>query len=311
MSVPEENNRRLTTFTIRQLLIVTTMAAVCLLPILSWGAAGVVVSVGILITMVLLILRHYFVAYSFFGVLAILLVIPLALLRPHAGAYRAQCINHVKVITLAILQYEAAHGHLPPPYTTDDDGNPLHSWRVLILPYLGEDGLYHSIDLEKPWHHPDNLRLQTRMPDVYRCPASHNKVTNPGFTTAYVAILGDDTAWPISQVRLLSQIRDGPDKTLAVLESENNRTHWMSTADPTMGEIDPYSAVGNPLIAQSSHQGEVVYSRCDGSVGTLTSDTDLRHLRALVTIDGGDQLDFPHRCRGIPEIGLNDADASR
>ena len=92
------------------------------------------------------------------------------------AARRNGCISNMKQIGLAVQSYESVHGHFPPAYTTDDQGNPLHSWRVLILPYLEEEELYDSIDLTKPWYHPDNLALANRMPWVYRCPADNRSV---------------------------------------------------------------------------------------------------------------------------------------
>ena len=34
--------------------------------------------------------------------------------------------------------YHRAYGNFPPAYSKSPDGKPLLSWRVLILPYLGQ-----------------------------------------------------------------------------------------------------------------------------------------------------------------------------
>lgn len=39
-------------------------------------------------------------------------------------------------IGFALQLYRCDHGTFPPPFTVDKNGKPLHSWRVLILPYL-------------------------------------------------------------------------------------------------------------------------------------------------------------------------------
>jgi hypothetical protein len=44
-----------------------------------------------------------------------------------------QCVNNMKQVALAILKYEAKHGHLPPAYVADASGKPMHSWRVGLL----------------------------------------------------------------------------------------------------------------------------------------------------------------------------------
>jgi competence protein ComGC len=86
------------------------------------------------------------------GIFALLL----AFFLPAAGsarrnfARRAQCTNNLKQIMLALHNYEQAHGALPPAFTVDANGKPLHSWRTLILPFLGHSSLYATIDLGKP-----------------------------------------------------------------------------------------------------------------------------------------------------------------
>jgi hypothetical protein len=275
-------------FTVGQLFLVTSIAALCLSSAIWWGGVGFFLSLSILSIAASLFYRHYSLAVGLFGLMVIG-----ALLLPQMGtagpaARRSQCINNIKQITLAILNYESDHGHLPPPYTTDEQGHPLHSWRVLILPYLEEQDLYNAFRLDKPWYHPDNLVLQTRMPSVYRCPSSEGASSDLDVTTAYVAILGERTAWPRSATRSIGQITDGPSKTLALLESEQHRVHWMSTADPGIEMIGPVNLSGDTLLSRTSHNGGVVFSRCDGTVGFLASDTDLGELRSWITIDGGE-----------------------
>jgi hypothetical protein len=73
----------------------------------------------------------------------------------------------VGAIALAMLIYERDHGTLPPAYSVDEAGRPLHSWRVLLLPYLGHQTLQDKIRLDEPWDSPNNLPLLAEMPDVY------------------------------------------------------------------------------------------------------------------------------------------------
>jgi type II secretory pathway pseudopilin PulG len=72
------------------------------------------------------------------------------------AARRTQCKNNLKQVALALHNYADDHHALPPAYTVDAKGRPLHSWRTLILPYLDEQALYDSIDLSKPWDDPKN-----------------------------------------------------------------------------------------------------------------------------------------------------------
>src|SRR5262245_5872973 len=84
------------------------------------------------------------------GAVVVALLLP-AQRRGREAARRTQCKNNLKLIALALHQYEADYHALPPAYTVDRYGNPLHSWRTLILPYLDQQALYNSIDLSKAW----------------------------------------------------------------------------------------------------------------------------------------------------------------
>ena len=81
-------------------------------------------------------------------------------------------MSNLHQISIALQLYAAAHGGLPPAYTTDADGKPLHSWRTLILPYLEHQQLYESIDLAKPWDDPANAEACKAALSVYQCPST-------------------------------------------------------------------------------------------------------------------------------------------
>ena len=38
----------------------------------------------------------------------------------------------------------------PPAYLADRDGKPMHSWRVLILPFLEQQELYRAYHFDEP-----------------------------------------------------------------------------------------------------------------------------------------------------------------
>jgi hypothetical protein len=48
---------------------------------------------------------------------------------------RSICGNNLKQIGLALHNYHRDHGTFPPAYVPDNNGQPSHSWRVLILTY--------------------------------------------------------------------------------------------------------------------------------------------------------------------------------
>jgi len=49
---------------------------------------------------------------------------------------RSICGNNLKQIALALYSYTKRMVATPPAYIADSSGKPMHSWRVLILPYM-------------------------------------------------------------------------------------------------------------------------------------------------------------------------------
>jgi hypothetical protein len=121
---------------------------------------------------------------------SLLLLGPVAHIPPEPNEQRVTCRNNLRQIGLALAVYHSVHGEYPPPYTTNADGQPLLSWRVLILPYLERRDLYEQFHLEEPWDSPHNLPLASQMPAIFRCPAAKD-----GNTTSYLAVVSDQTIW--------------------------------------------------------------------------------------------------------------------
>lgn len=83
-------------------------------------------------------------------------------------------MQHMSNIAIAMRRYECDHGVLPPAWTVDSKGHPLHSWRVLLLPYLGHKDLYDRIRLDEPWDSPWNSQFHKTNITCYRDPELSN-----------------------------------------------------------------------------------------------------------------------------------------
>ena len=114
------------------------------------------------------------VACGTVGAAALLALI--AIMFPSVGSRpatkRTRCANNLKIIGLAMQDYHDVYGCFPPAYTTDKNGRPMHSWRVVLLPFLCREDLYEQYDFNEPWDSPKNIEVFRHMPDVFRCPAS-------------------------------------------------------------------------------------------------------------------------------------------
>jgi prepilin-type processing-associated H-X9-DG protein len=216
----------------------------------------------------------------------LLMMIPHPARSKHA-AYRAQCTNNLKQIAQALDRYHAVHGRYPPATVYDAQGRRMHSWRVLILPYLGEERLYSEYRMDEPWYGPHNRQLASRMPAVFRCPA------NPGHPelTSYVAPVGPGTAWDDPQGMRRDAIQDEAGDTVLVAEIADIDIHWMEPRDVVFRPAMASKEGGTPTVFSSKHAGAVVVAFVDGSVTTLSKEMPDTLLEALLTANGGEEVD--------------------
>src|SRR5262249_33240484 len=90
------------------------------------------------------------------------------------AADKKQSEMNLKQIGLAFHNYHDAYKIFPPAVVYSPKGEPLYSWRVLILPYIEEMALYNEFHLDEPWDSAHNIRLLDRMPKFYALPGKGN-----------------------------------------------------------------------------------------------------------------------------------------
>jgi len=212
--------------------------------------------------------------------LGVALLLPAQRRAPQA-ARRSQCMNNLKQLGVALHNYAAAHNAFPPAYTTDAEGNRLHSWRTLILPFLEDTPRYRSIDLTKPWNDPVNVEIsKTRVP-AYECPSLADGDTR----TAYLAVVTPDSCLRADGSRSIDEITDGLRQTLIVIEVDAEH------AVPWMMPVDADESVVLRLGPESNlpHDGGMHAVFADGSVQYLDAEMPAAQRRALITAAGDDQ----------------------
>lgn len=214
------------------------------------------------------------------GVLGLLVALLLPLSRGGAreASRRVQCGNHLKQIALALQSYADVYHCLPPAYTVDAAGKPLHSWRTLILPFCEHKLQYEQLDLSKPWDDPVNQAVFQASPSFYRCPSGH---VARGQTT-YLAVVAPGGCFKPTEPRTFAEITDKTSLTLMVIEvPDEHADHWMSPNDASEELILTAADMGpHPNGAQ------VVF--VSGRVMFLSSGTKPAVLRALISIAGND-----------------------
>lgn len=222
------------------------------------------------------------------SVVACIVLILIGLMLPavrtaRPAARRMQCSNNLKQIALAMHLYESHYGALPPAFTIDADGHPLHSWRTLLLPYLEHQFLYDRIDLSKPWDHPDNDAAARFEISVYRCP----ETLGDGTLTTYLALVGDRASLHPTNPRPLREITDKHSMTAMVIEvPADQAVHWMQPRD-----ADEAMFIDTDKASEPAHTGGGNVVFVDGSVRFVNNDADEHVRRSMVTISAGDGPD--------------------
>jgi hypothetical protein len=214
------------------------------------------------------------------GGILVALLLPAVQQARHA-ARRMQSQNNMKQIGLALHNYHDTYGTFPPAYIPDEDGKPMHSWRVLILPFVEESYLYDQYDFDKPWDHSDNMAVTAQLPSVYRSPFLETADSAQGLTP-YVAISAPDTALGETEGAQLREIVDRHSGTMMLLENFAQPVYW---AEPT--DVSPDQILANYNRMAKNPQMGINVLMADISVHFITEQTQTSSLEGGFYINDG------------------------
>lgn len=186
---------------------------------------------------------------------------------------------------MAVVNYHDANGHYPPAFIADESGNPVHSWRVLILPYLGEQELFDRYDFTQPWNSEANLKLASEMPPLF---AFHGAYKPGTVTTNYLAVVGDNTLWSGASPRRGDEVTDPHATTIMLVENAGENVHWMEPRDLRADSMS--FRVNHPHGVSSPYPAPAVVM-LDDSLRQLEEDLPEHVSRALLTINGGEPIE--------------------
>jgi hypothetical protein len=217
-----------------------------------------------------------------------------AVYKVRQAAARISSSNNLMQIGLSMHNYNDTYGALPPGnFKTAGPGGPIVatygkpglSWRVALLPFLVEDGLYRQFHLDEPWDSPHNKTLLTKMPKVYAHPSADAATTAAGFTH-YRAFTGPHTLFDPTLpggARIPDSFPDGISTTIFVVEA-SEPVEWTKPDDLPFGP-----GVALPKLGVNS-DGRFLALMGDATIHGVSLPISDTTLRAAITRDGGDAL---------------------
>ena len=226
-----------------------------------------------------------------FGLLTVVmaLLIPMVL-RARKEAVRMSCSGRMKQLMLALHNYHDTFGDFPPAVTYSPDGKPMHSWRVLITPFLEQSAFFSTYNLNEPWNGPFNQQLSNGKPfpwpakdgsthlNIYeprsfQCPGAPE---NEPQQTNYVMLVDDrpgrKNALP---ARPGSHSPDPSSPKSAILvEIRNSKIHWLEPEDISVSDLLVALESGSRSPLVSAH-GLFTIGCADGSVRMVANKQEL------------------------------------
>lgn len=199
------------------------------------------------------------------------------------------CEDQIAKIGIALESYQTEYSEYPPACVVDAQGKPQHSWRVLILPYLGkaEEELYKEYHFDEPWNGPRNKRLVELMPQVFACP--YDPVALVKGHTSYLILEDPATrgiaAWPRPAGKGLAKLAP---TNVVLIEVVESGIAWLEPRDlalkPAQAEIDADATDANAATLKNREMFSYHPNGCpayleDGTKATY-SDQQVRDILA-------------------------------
>ncbi len=187
------------------------------------------------------------------AVIALLLALLLpAVQGAREAARRTYCLNNLRQLGLAVHQYSAAYGRIPPAFcvsrwqTAAETGE---SWsaQARLLPFLEQDNASKLIALDVDWHDQVTTGVTYQQMPWLLCPAEPNRHIRYKNQAPYVApvsygfyggswhifapetLRGGDGVFIVNGHLRLTDVRDGLSNTLAAAEVKTYQPYLRNT----------------------------------------------------------------------------------
>jgi hypothetical protein len=195
-----------------------------------------------------------------------------------ADEARQHSIGNLRKLGQALVAHAERTGSLP-AIIRGEQGKPLLSWRVALLPELGHGELYRQFRLTEAWDSPHNKQLLAQIPPELQSPERFDTKTN------YLGLADSGQAFAAARGNSLGSMEDGPENTVVLIEAGDQRAvEWTAPIDFNLGADPPTSGMGR-------RRADGAFALLgDGRVVRLAPELPDHVLLALFSPDGGEQL---------------------
>jgi hypothetical protein len=241
------------------------------------------------------------------GTTAVLVALLLpAVQQAREAARRTQSKNNLKQIGLALHNFESVNRTFPAGTMADSAKEPDDrlSWQVAILPYLDQQALFNTVDLNRGWNNQPNqpgvvrVRIPTYMNPSQPPPAGKDL----GYSDyCGVAGLGEDGpktkpndkgagAFAYDHPRGIRDFLDGTSNTVIVGDVTKDRGGWAEGGKATIRPFVKQPYLNGPDGWAGAHVGGGHFLFGDGSVRFVSQNIDARTMEAIITLQGGEVI---------------------
>lgn len=225
-----------------------------------------------------------------------------AVQKVREAANRTACINNVKQIGLAILNFESGQKRLPSsgeglnPVAKSGKSYDLHSPLTYLLPFIEQTQVYRAMDLTQPYNAPVNqAAAQTNIP-TYLCPSAEGLLPDPGGygQSSYMIIAYTDIT-PTGVRDVAGSV--GPFNKLGTAGVFGWRAEGALKIYGASGEVYDAGGVAHPIgtagFTQYKRNAGTIGAVVDGTSNTiiLTEDGSYRNHRTLFPYQASTAVD--------------------
>ncbi|WP_193378346.1 DUF1559 family PulG-like putative transporter [Schlesneria paludicola] len=187
----------------------------------------------------------------------------------------------LRQLGIAFHNFHSAHNFFPGAGRGHPNRPVGLSWRVHLLPYLDQAGLYNEFKLDEPWDSEHNKKLINKMPMIYRSPG----VDDPGKTSLHVFV-GPQTAFADDKTPKVVDISDGTSNTILVVQAGSDTAEvWTKPGGLIFDPDNPARPLGDVV------KDSFIALFFSGDVKQIEKDVKPEKLRRMILHNDGNPLE--------------------